>query len=350
MPSKVAKPVQPPAPVVVTGANGFIAQHCVAELLANGYRVVGTVRTESKAEEVRRLHGDGLIVVVVPDITDSVALTATLAEHEPAAVLHLAGPFHYQADDFERDLMRPAVGGAVAVLEAAAGLPTVQRVVYTSSFAGIYDASAGPRPGKTYSARDWSPLTYGDGARAQDAPTAYRASKTVAERAAWAFIDARRPAFDLVSLCPAMVFGPLLSPPASVADLNTSNGVVWSVLSAGRSRPVPPTRGPVWVDVRDVARAHLRALQVPEAAGRRFLLAAGVYCNQELADVGRRLCCRSKDADRIPLGRPGQRESDRHFAVDASDAESVLGLRFRALENCLVDLVPQLFDIEHAAI
>lgn len=347
MPSKVATPVTPPARVAVTGANGFIGQHCVAALLANGYRVIGTVRTEAKAATVRHLHeATGLTVVVVPDITDAEALLSALGPWEPLAILHLAGPFHYHAADFERDLMRPAVGGAVAVLQAAERLPTVRRVVHTGSFAAIYDADAGPRPGKTYSARDWSPLTYGDGARAGDVNTAYRASKTAAERAAWAYVRDRRPAFDLVSLCPAMVFGPVLHRPTSPAELNTSNGLVWAALSAGRSGPVPPTRGPVWVDVRDVASAHVGALEVADAGGRRFLLAAGVYCNQELVDLGRKLFGGSKIGERIPIGRPGLRESGGHFGVDASDAERVLGLRFRSLESCLADLVPQLFEIE----
>lgn len=348
MPSKVAAPIVPPATVVVTGANGFIAQHCVAALLKTGYHVVGTVRTTVKGTLVTTTHASHprLDVVVVPDITCPRGYLKALASHSPAAILHLAAPFHYKATDFERDLMVPAVRGSTAVLEAAAQMRSVKRVVHTNSFACIYDAAAGPWPGKTYTARDWSPLTYRDGASAPDAPTAYRACKTAAERAAWDFVEERKLGFDLVSLCPAMVFGPFLpaSKPKTTAALNTSNLLVWSAVSAGRDSPVPPTKGPVWVDVRDVALAHVKALEVAEAGGRRYLLAQGVYCNQELADLGRSVT--AKYADRLPLGRPGLRESHKHFAVDASETERVLGMRWRGLEECLGDLIPQLFEIE----
>ncbi|EJP64880.1 dihydroflavonal-4-reductase protein [Beauveria bassiana ARSEF 2860] len=359
-------PIEAPALVAVTGANGFIAQHCIAALLEKGYRVVGTVRSHAKVDAVRQAHAGGgagagaqhpkLSVVVVADITDPDQYRAALEPLSPAAVLHLASPFHYRATDFERELMVPAVRGATALLEACAAMRSVKRVVHTNSFACIYDAAAGLQPAKTYTARDWSPLTYADGVDAADAATAYRACKTAAERAAWRFVAANdkksRAAavgFDLVSLCPAMVFGPFLpkAKPRSIADVNTSNLLVWAVAGAdaGAGAVLPPTKGPVWVDVRDVADAHVRALAVPEAGGRRFLLAQGVYCNQELADVARKVLPPAYQA-RIPLGKPGVREAHTHFGVDATETERVLGVSWRGLEDCLRDLVPQLYEIE----
>lgn len=371
MPHAEPTPITPPAHVVVTGANGFIASHAIDQLLRLGFRVTGTVRSQSKADSVLRTHaalnpsavGAGLLsTVVVPDITDPEAYTSLFATTRPVAVLHLASPFGYTLApaDFEREMMQPAVAGTEAVLKAAAQPgSSVRRVVQTNSFAGIYDAALGPRPGYTYTARDWCPLMYEDGVRAAAAPVAYRASKTVAERTAWEFIKTNNNTndsspslpFDLVSLCPAMVFGPFLdtahSLPASPAELNTSNKLVWDVVSAGADAAVPPTKGPVWVDVRDVAAAHVTALTDAAMGGQRLLLARGVYCTQEIADVARRVA--AKHAHRIPLGQPGRREAEAHFAVDSSREEALLRLKWRGLDETLADLLPQLYRIEKAA-
>lgn len=348
MPSELIPSIDPPATIVVTGANGFIAQHCVAALLDQGYKVIGTVRSDEKGEIVKHTHGNhtSLATITISDITDTHSLQQILSPFAPTAIFHLASAFHYNTANYEEDLIIPAVAGTLAVLQAAAALKSVRRVVYTSSFASIYDAAAGSCPEKTYTAFDWSPLTYEDGVQAANAPTAYRASKTVAEKVAWQFMDDHLPSFDLVSLCPAMVFGPFLSKakPASIRHINTSNAMVWGVVSAGRMNPMPPTKGPVWVDVRDVAEAHVKALVLSECSGGRYLLANGVYCNQELADIARETC--PKYNNRISLGQPGKRESHSHYGVDASGTETALGIKWRSLQQCLGSLVPQLFEIE----
>lgn len=352
MPSKITSPIQPPATVIVTGANGFIAQHCIAALLKHSYHVVGTVRAASKIEQVKQTHSShpNLELVVVADITSAQCYHEAFQGLSPSAILHLAAPFHYNATDFEKDLMIPAVQGSTAILEAAAKMKSVERVVHTNSFACIYDAAAGLCPEKTYTARDWSPLTYEDGVNAPNAPTAYRASKAAAEKAAWKFMEDNNVGFDLVSLCPAMVFGPFLTAakPRSIGEVNTSNLMVWSVVSAGKDNAVPPTKGPCWVDVRDVADAHVKALLVPEASGGRFMLCQGVYCNQEVADISRNVT--SKYSEQIPNGDPGKRESDTHWAVDASETEKVLGVKWTGLEDCLGELVPQLFEIQRTQV
>ncbi|QYS95798.1 Epimerase domain-containing protein [Trichoderma simmonsii] len=348
MPSLLVSAIEPPALVVVTGANGFIAQHCVAALLEEGYHVVGTVRSAAKVDAVKSSHQrhPRLDVVVIEDITNAQSYLDILGPLSPVAVLHLAAPFHYNATNFERDMMIPAVQGSTAILEAAAQIKSIRRIIHTNSFASIYDAAAGPSPGKTYTAQDWSPLTYEDGVQADNAPAAYRASKTAAEKAAWKFMESRPLGFDLVSLCPGMVFGPFLpeAKPKSIAGVNTSNLLVWAAVSAGRDAALPPTRGPVWVDVRDVADAHVKALRVVEAGGGRFLLASGIYCNQELADVSRRLF--PKYGDRIPIGEPGKRESHTHFGVSTAETDKVLGVKWRNLEQSLGELLPQLFEVE----
>ncbi|KAF4442935.1 hypothetical protein F53441_11579 [Fusarium austroafricanum] len=349
MPSACPKPILPPSLIAVTGANGFIAQHCIALLLCEGYRVLGTVRSQTKLDQVLELHGrdPNLSVRVVEDITSVESYISAFGSIRPDAILHLAAPFHYDTTNLENDLMIPAVKGSTAILNAANQLGGVKRIVHTNSFAGIYDAAKGLQPGKIYTAKDWSPLTYEDGVKAPAAAVAYRAAKTVAEKVAWKWMDDNPSAqFDLVSLNPAMVFGPFLqgAVPKSPEYLNTSNKIVYGIISAGENGEIPATKGPVWVSVKDVAIAHLRAIQVPEAGGERYLLAAGVYCNQEIADVARDVA--GKHKNKIPPGTSGMREASTHFGVDASETEKTLGMKWQNLEDMLSGLLPQLFEIQ----
>lgn len=342
MPSRIEERVN----VVVTGANGFIAQHCIAALLDHGYGVIGTVRSAEKAISASKIHQHGsFTAVVVENITEQLVYIEALRPYSPAGIIHLASPFHYDATNFEQELMIPAVQGSLAVLNAASALPTVKRVIHTSSFACILDAAAGPCPEKTYTAADWSPLTYNDGITALNAASAYRASKTAAERASWKFMDSQRRDFDMVSLCPAMTFGPFLpgAAPQSAEEINTSNKVIWNILSAGKNGIMPPTMGPVWVDVRDVATAFVQALRVAEAGGNRFMLARDTYCNQEIADTARQIV--PVYCSNIPLGEPGKLGKKSHYGVDVTETKKVLGVEFRGLAQCLGDLIPQLASI-----
>lgn len=349
--------ISPPSLVVVTGANGFIAAHTISLLLEQGFRVLATVRSKKKARLVQETHARLkpekaclLSTAVVEDITSTDAYTSLFQEHEPVGILHMASSFQYSTTDFEHNLLKPAVQGTKVILDSASKTPSVQRVVHTNSFACIYDAALGPRPDYVYTVRDFCPLSYDDGVKASNAALAYRASKAVAEQAAYSFLDEQAHNFDYVSLCPAMVFGPFVdtdySVPADLNQLNTSNQIVWNVISAGEQNPVPQTKGPVWIDVRDVAEAHIRALTTPTFGGQRLLLAKGIYCNQEIADLTRKL--EPNRLARIPVGSPGEREAASHFGVDATKEEKELGRRgkWRTLEETLGDLVPQLWAIE----
>ena len=339
MPSRIDEQ----ANVVVTGANGFIAQHCIAALLSHGYGVIGTVRSAAKATGVSDIYKhESFTAVVVGDITNSSLYIQALRPYSPVAIIHLASPFRYDAVNFEQELMIPAVEGSLAVLKAACTLQTVKRVIHTSSFACILDAAAGPCPDRTYTAADWSPLTYNDGVTAPNAAAAYRSSKTAAERASWKFINSRVCGFDMVSLCPGMTFGPFLpgAEPQTRREMNTSNQIICKILSAGKLGSLPPTMAPVWVDVRDVATSFVQALRVPEAGGRRFMLARDTYCNQEIADTARQSV--PEHCSNMPAGEPGKRGKESHYRVDVTETEQVLGVEFRDLAQCLRDTIPQL--------
>lgn len=157
----------------------------------------------------------------------------------------------------------------------------------TSSFVSIISEEGLEDPAKVFTEDDWNPVTYAEGATpGGHKGTAYRASKTLAERAAWRFMDDKKPSFDLVTICPPLVFGPVAT--TSAQPVNTSNGrFVQLVQGRWRDGILPGMGVNLFVDVRDAALAHVVALEKPGAGGRRFLCASGRFCNREIAAVAR---------------------------------------------------------------
>ena len=169
---------------VVTGANGFIAAHVVAQLLARGERVRATVRNPDKAAELaylRALPGaDSRLELVKADLMSEGAFDDVVQGAD--FVLHMASPFVIDAKDPQKDLVDPAVSGTTSVLKSCAKSPSVKRVVLTSSMAAITDE---PDSDHTLTEADWN-------TKSTLERNAYYLSKTLAERAALSSASIRR--------------------------------------------------------------------------------------------------------------------------------------------------------------
>lgn len=253
--------------VLVTGGTGFVAAHCIAQLLEAGYRVRATVRELSREAGVHAmLHEAG-----AEPLTELSFAAADLLNDEGWAdaaagcdyVLHVASPFPMTQPKDENELIVPARDGALRVLSAARDAG-VRRVVLTSSFAAVgYGHTAADRghSARPFTEEDW---TDPDG---RDA-SAYVKSKTIAERAAWDFIQREGGTLQLATVNPVAIFGPALGP-----ELSTSLRLLQGLLTG--TIPALPRVTMSAVDVRDVADLHLRAMTHPDAAGQRFLAAAG---------------------------------------------------------------------------
>lgn len=222
----------------------------------------------------------------------------------------------------------------------------MRRVVVTSSFAAIVDEAKTASAATTFTEASWNPITIADIHHSPSA--AYRASKTLAERAAWAFVRDPRNAvrFDLVTVNPPLVFGPVVHHVASLDSINTSNArIVDCLRGKWRAQGIPST-GPVviWVDVRDVAAAHVKAgLEIPEAGGKRLFVVSGLYSNAELAALVRKHF--PEDKAKLPTeetkGGELPREEER-FRYDNSATSKLLGIEWIGLEKSVVDTVKSL--------
>lgn len=255
-------------------------------------------------------------------------------------------PVYYDIQDNEKELMIPAVVGTQSVLSAARREPRVRRVVLTSSFAAVLDPAQGARPGYVYTAADWSPIAYADGARAGAPPLdGYRAGKKFAELAAWEAVHAAGTGagvhFDVVALCPPMVFGPVVHPVARIAELNDSNADLWGITQRD---PLPAPRVPCWVDVRDLAEAHVAALVNRGVGNRRYTVAApGHFSYQRAADIARAEFAWARTV--VTKGEEGAPLPEA-YCVDGETAARELGVTYRPFEETVIDAMRQFREIQ----
>ncbi|MCP1117579.1 SDR family oxidoreductase [Robbsia andropogonis] len=266
--------------VLVTGGSGFIAQHCILALLNSGYPVRTTIRAPAREKEVRQnlraggvKSGDYLSFVIADLCADDGWETAAAG---CAYVLHGASPTPSGGQVHEDDWIMPAVNGNLRVLRAARDAG-VKRVVLTSAFGAI---GVGHKPSyrRPFDETDWSDL------RGDIAP--YQKSKTLSERAAWAFIAEEGRGLELSVVNPVAVLGPALGP-----DYSHSIRLITSLMEGQAGCPKINSG---FVDVRDVADLHLRAMTDPAANGERFLAISGE--SMWMVDVAKVLRNRMGDA------------------------------------------------------
>ncbi len=254
--------------VLVTGASGFIALHCILQLLEQGYRVRGTLRTPSREAALRAIFAryvdaDDRIEFVTADLSQDAGWAEAVAGC--TYVLHVASPVPREPTKHEAELIVPAREGTRRILQAAADAQ-VKRIVITSSVAAVrYGLSHNAE--YVFDENDWSDPEQDIGA--------YPKSKTYAERDAWEFV-ANHPALELAVINPVMVLGPLLD-----ERYSTSIEIVLKLMR--RDMPRCPNLGWSFVDVRDVAAAHLAAMTVPQAAGQRFICSAQFAWMRDIA-------------------------------------------------------------------
>lgn len=272
--------------VLVTGGTGFIAQYCILALLGAGFRVRATIRTPTRESEVlqhlkagRAEPGDRLSFAVA-DLGADQGWGEAVAGC--AFVLHGASPTPSGDQVSLEDWIRPAVDGNLRVLRAARDAG-VRRVVLTSAFGAV---GMGHKPMKRpFDETDWTDLG------GEVAP--YQRSKTLSERAAWDFIASEGRGLELSAINPTAVLGPVLG-----SDYSHSIRLIKNLMDG---MPGCPEVNSGFVDVRDVADLHLRAMTHPVASGERFLAIAGhSLWIREVAEVLRQRL--GMAASKVPTG------------------------------------------------
>ena len=245
--------------VLVTGASGFIAEHCIIELLKNGYSVKGSLRTMNREQEVRDAvkteTDDTKLEFCKLDLLEDDGWEDAMWDCD--YLMHVASPFVIEDPKDENELIKPAKEGTLRALNAAkkAG---IKRVVLTSSVAAVNSHMMSGTSDHT----TWTDIN-------SKYVTPYQKSKTIAEKAAWDFYNNQDNSnkMELAVINPGGVMGPQLG-----NDLGGASTQIVSQLISGKFPMIPALSFP-FIDVRDVAILHLKAMTTPEADGKRFIAA-----------------------------------------------------------------------------
>ncbi|KIJ53250.1 hypothetical protein M422DRAFT_222631 [Sphaerobolus stellatus SS14] len=323
----------PTTKVLVTGASGFIAVWVVQSLLENGFFVRGTVRSSSQGDYLTNKFGkEKFEYVVVEDVAVEGAFDKAVEGVD--AVEHTASKVTFEFSDPD-ELIKPAVDGTLSILKSILKYgKDVRRVIITSSIASIFRFVNIP---PKFTEKDWNEISvkiFEEEGRNAPGVDVYRASKTLAERAAWKFVEDNKAEikWDLVTLHPPMVYGPIINQVSSLSKLSTTPLQFYKVIT-GQS-PIDNTpRVHNWVDVRDVAEAHVKALVVNEAGGQRFIISEGNFIWQDFLDA---IHAPPPDPlfENVPVGEPGAGKGYKHdITLDTTKAREVLGMKFRTVEE-----------------
>jgi dihydroflavonol-4-reductase len=335
--------------VLVTGATGFVALHCILRLLREGYSVRGTVRSLDREKRVRdalRKHTDATnrLSFVAADLSRDGGWMEAVSGC--TYVLHVASPVPTSAPKHEDEVIAPARDGTMRVLRAAAATG-VKRVVLTSSTSAVLYGHA--RDGsKHYDERDWTILS--------DDVGPYEKSKTIAERAAWEYVQTlpEDQRFELVAVNPGVVLGPLLD-----SDYSVSGEVVRKLLTG--ELPGCPNLGWAAVDVRDTAAAHVLAMTHPDAPGQRFIIAnehtpmaeiARILANhfgprgyrvpqRRIPDLILKLVALWDKTAALTVHELGKRQD-----VSSERARKVLGWTSRSLDEMVIDMAESMIRLD----
>jgi nucleoside-diphosphate-sugar epimerase len=333
--------------VLITGGTGLIGIKVIQIALKAGYSVRAVVRSQEKANAVlatptiKALNpGSKLTFVIVPDILADNAYDEAVKGVK--FIIHCASPAikgeGFTPDQFETDLIEPALKGTSSILTAAYKTPGIKRIVITSSEVAII-------PWEEFIAKEVDTVfddTYEIPFPAgpyQHQFEAYSASKVRALVATKQFIKEKKPEWDLINIMPSFVIGDneMVTDPKKVSD-GTVSAAFAQVLGGDSGWGAVPSTS---VHVADVARLHVESLD-PKIEGNQNFLAVsegerGTIWGDAIEIVNRNF---PEAVKKGILPNNGVALTKR-TKVDASRTEKVFGFKFQSYEEQVKSVVKQ---------
>lgn len=335
--------------VLITGGTGYIGSWIVKQLLEKNYNVRLAVRDKSRTEKYRHLYkyqqmeGCPSLELWEADLLKEGSFDK--AAQGADAIMHVASPFTLKIKDPQKELVDPALLGTRNVLNAASRSTTVKKVVLTSSVASIYGDS---RDMQDQGLDEFTEKHFNQTSSLRHQP--YSFSKISAEKEAWK-IEATQNQWKLVVINPAFVIGPTLTSSSDSESIRFFQSILAGKLFFGAPD--------IWfgfADVRDVARAHILALE-DDAAEGRFIISERSMNMRKLTDIIKkhypgkyRLPLMMAPKPLLMLVGPLFDVTPRFvwnnvgypLFFNNSRSKNILGLQYHPIDDTVTDMVEQL--------
>ena len=328
--------------ILVTGATSYIGKHCIAELLKKKYEVKATLRDLKRADKIKSdlkeyLNEEINIEFFETDLLKDDGWNSAIKDSD--AIMHVAGPYPISFEGPEEDQIKPHEEGTLRVLRFAKS-NGVDRVVMTSSIAAVWMGTPGDK--------DLDETKWTDESIKNIDP--YIKSKTVAEKAAWDYASKNK-SIRLTTILPPVVLGP------GIGDHMHATSMKFFNIMAKREMPIAPPIKFGMVDVRDVAKMHVAAIEIDESIDKRFIISENTYWGkdfaQKLVDLGYKAPTFSPPAlivkflanfdKNLRMVKP---VIGVDFNIDSSSAKSTLGFKPRSFEKTIEDTSDYIKSIE----
>ena len=320
--------------VLLTGASGHLGFRALVEALSAGYRVRAAVRSQDKADlilaapSIKTLNpGSKLHFVIIPDILADGAYDE--AVNGVKYVVHCASPISFPTDNYERNIIEPAIKGTMGILKSAAKVPSVHRIVITSSEIAVI-------PWEDFIVKE-SEHVFSPDELISDVSgpygnhfQAYAAGKVNTLNATTRWVQAEKPHFDVINVLPSFFVGKNELVTEAKNILSGTNGAAFGqVLGKKTDSPLPGTM----IHVEDVAKIHILALDSKVKGNQNLMASSGGVEGQTWAEaieiVKKHFPEEVKDG-RLPADGF---QPTKKLRLDSSKTEKELGIKFQPYES-----------------
>ncbi|KAK8175600.1 hypothetical protein IWX90DRAFT_497939 [Phyllosticta citrichinensis] len=334
--------------ILVTGASGFVGAHVVNNLCNRGYKCKAAVRSESSAERVKKAHSayaSQLTTVVVPDIAVDGAFDDAVKDVH--GIIHVANPVMRLSPSISNNLdeqLNPCFKGATSILESAhKNNQEIKRIVCTSCIQATIPFAGTVPGGKVFTEEDWSNADWDEAAESTDALKGFIAAKELAERAQHDFVEKNNASFNVTTLVPSSLLGPAINNIETMDHLSPSVQGVWYLIK-NVMRSTGQVGVPYFTDVRDLAEAHVKAMEAgSEGGNKRYLVVNGPATGDRAAYM---IIKNFPQLKNKRLENTAARPAGELWKYDSSKSKKELGVPTRTLKACMVDMVSSLLKME----